>query len=147
MKRSLDTLAGFEDARPVGGRWPAIHQEGVGGASDIHDVGWAHPHAAPHQPVLGGRRKTLSSHVVNECPDGTLSEVVIVALLLEIRDDGRWILVGPVGQHDDVFAIPPIGLRGGGLEDQRTIKAGLFLRAAVTMIPVGARSASQDSGK
>ena len=46
--------------------------------------------------------------------------------------------VGPVRQHDHVLAIVFDRVAAARIDDQRTIKPGLFLKMAVAVVPVGA---------
>ena len=80
-------LAGPEQRRPVGARRLAVDQVGVGGAADIEDVGRAHAHLAPHQPVGDRRGEALLLDIVDESAERALAEIVVVALEFEIADD------------------------------------------------------------
>src|SRR5215469_12726487 len=64
--------------------------------------------------------------------------VVVVALLLQIAEDGSGICVGPVREHDRVLAIILDRIRARGRDDYRAVVPGLFLEMAVAVIPVGA---------
>jgi hypothetical protein len=127
-----------EQAGPVGGRWQAVHQVGVGGAGDIGEVGGAHPHPRPLAAFGERRAQPVATDIAQEGAERALPEVVGVGLLLEGAEDTPRVLVRPVGQHHHVLAVVGERLALTRLDDQRAIDAALFLEARVAVVPVGA---------
>ena len=141
-RRSIDEpqphlFAECEKSGPVGGRRLAIDEEGVGRARHIHDVGRAHPHAAPHRPVGPGDGEAVAFHITDEVARRSLMEIIVVALLSQVADDRHWIFVCPVGQEDHVIAVPIVAGFGSRLQHQGAVEAGLLLQAGVAVIPIG----------
>ncbi len=71
-------------------------------------------------------------------------EVVEVALLLQIAEDGFRVFIGPVGKHDDVIAIEFDQMFVLWIDDECTIVTGLLLKAAMAVVPVGAALRERD---
>ena len=65
-------------------------------------------------------------------------EVVVVRLLLQLREHAFRVLVGPVREQHDVFAVVREWLRLARLDDERAVEPALLLEARVAVIPVGA---------
>ena len=61
-----------------------------------------------------------------------------MAHLFKIGKDPLGRGITPVRQHDDIIAIVTERLRLFRFDDQRAVQSGLFLKAGVTVIPVGA---------
>ena len=72
-------------------------------------------------------------------------EVVEVALLLQIAEDSLGILIRPIGQHDHVVAIVLNRISSARLDNEWRIVAGLLLKAAMAVVPVGAALRDWDS--
>ena len=130
-------LTGLEQAGPVRGGRLAVHQVGVGGAGDIGKVGRAHAHLAPGLAIRHGRLPAIRAHVLEEVAQGPLPEVVVVRLLLQLAEDALGVLVGPVGEQHDVFAIGWIAVRIARLDDDGRVDAALLLEPGVAVVPVG----------
>src|SRR5690606_10354482 len=95
-----------------------VHQERVGSAGHVRNVGRVHPHLGPHPPVTYGGPKAVASDITEEVEDGALLEVVVVGLLLELGQDPIWILERPVGEYHKVFAVEPVRVSALGLDDE-----------------------------
>src|SRR5205085_5057282 len=67
-----------------------------------------------------------------------LAEIVIVALELEVADNGLRTLIAPVGQQHDVIVIEALDVAGLRFDDDRAVNTGLFLKPGMAVIPVGA---------
>ncbi|MEA3221518.1 MAG: hypothetical protein OZX49_02640 [Immundisolibacter sp.] len=133
-------LAGTKQAGPVAVRVLAVHQIGVGVAGHVGDVGRAHAHAGPGQPVAPGRRTTG-----DYLRQGRFLEVVVVALLFEPGEHRHRVLEGPVRQHHHVVAACGLGVAAGRVDHQRAVHAGLFLQPGMTVIPVRAGLAYRET--
>src|SRR6202007_1371721 len=77
-------LAGTKQCRPVGGRRLAVDEISVGGARHVEDVGRAHAHFAPFEAIREGRGESVLARIREECAESPPSEIIIVALKLEI---------------------------------------------------------------
>ena len=133
-----DSLSRFEEACPVAGWRDAVHQIRVGVPGHVGEVRRAHPHFAPHLATGECLLEALRANVPEEVPDCPLIEVVVIRALLQFRKHARRILVGPVGEHHDVFAVVLEGRRLPRLDDERTIQPALFLESRMTVVPVRA---------
>src|SRR6185437_15418126 len=112
--------------------------ECVGGPRDVHDVGGTHAHAVPHQSVLQRGCEAIVACIHQELWEGAPVEVVIVALLLEIREDRHRIRIAPIREHDHVVAIVVVRLGLARNQNQGTGEPGLLLHAAMAVVPIGA---------
>src|ERR1700687_2449344 len=63
-------------------------------------------------------------------------KVVVAALLLKIAQYRFRILIGTVRKHHDVLAIELNRFLSARLDNQWSVVSGLFLKAAVAVIPV-----------
>jgi FtsP/CotA-like multicopper oxidase with cupredoxin domain len=117
MEAEPHTLAGAKQRRPVGAGRMAIDQIGVGGARDVEDVGRAHAHLAPREPILKRLGEALTLGVFDECAQRALVKIVIIALEFEIADDRVGVLVGPVRQHHHVIAVETLRVAPPGFDD------------------------------
>ena len=133
-----DALAALEQRGPVVCRGDAVHQIGVCVAGDVEQIGRIHPHLSPHAAVIERLLPALLARVAEEIADRALVEVVVVALLLERREDPLRIDVGPIGQQHHVLAVCMLPLAAARLDDDGTVQPGLFLEARVRVIPVSA---------
>ncbi|MDT4809231.1 hypothetical protein FQZ97_421110 [compost metagenome] len=132
-----ELLAGLEDAGPVAVRRLAVHQVGVGIGTDIGEVGGAHLHLGPHLAVGNCGGPALGADVVDEVTDGALVLVVVVRLLLQLGQDARGVLIGPVAQHHHVVAVVAERLGLFRVDHQGAVDPDLLLQARVAVVPVG----------
>src|SRR6516225_419113 len=126
-----------KERRPVCRRRMSVEQVSVGSTADVREIGRRHAHRTPHQAVRDRLSDSPLSNVRKKGPDCMLMVVVVVALLLEIAEDGFGIFVGPVREHDRILAIALDRILAGGRDDNRTVVPRLLLEMAVAMIPVG----------
>src|SRR5260370_807246 len=77
-------------------------------------------------------------------PDGPLAIIVVVALLLEIAEEGFGVFIGPIRQHDHVVAIVLNRILVAWIDNQRRVVSRLLLKAAVAVVPVGAALLDRD---
>lgn len=131
-------LARLEQPGPVHVRGLAVHQVGVGRAADIRQVSRLHPHFRPHPAITSGLAPAFLTDVVDEVADSTLVIVVIVGLFLERFHQLKRLFVGPVAEHDHVFAVVFEWLWLFGVDHQRPVNPRLFLKARVAVVPIGA---------
>ena len=122
-----------------------VHQVGVGGAGDIGDVGRVHAHPVPGQTLPQRRAPALFPGLIDQVAEGRLTVVVVVRHGLELGQHVMGILKRPVGQEHHVVAVVVERLRLGRMADQGAVDAGLFLQAAVTVVPVGAELAHRET--
>ena len=109
-RRSVDesqahALARLEEPCPIAGGRDAVHQIRVGVAGHVGEIRRVHPHLAPHLAIRERLLEALRANVPEEVSDRSLMEVVVVRALLQFRKHARRILVRPVREHDDVFAV------------------------------------------
>ena len=132
-----DALAGPERGRPVTLRRLPVDQESV--AADVFDVGRVHPHVGPHETVFdqGGRVGAGLVRIAGEGGGGAAVVIVIARVALEVGDHVCRVLVRPVRQLDDVVALVAERVRPLGLDDDRSVDAGLLLGGGMAVIPVG----------
>ena len=131
-------LARFEYAGPVAIRCLAVHQVGVGVATDVGEISRAHLHYGPHLTVGYGGGPTHLAYVIDEVTNGAFVLVVVVRLFLELGQYPRWIFIRPVAQQHDVITVVTEGLGLLGIDDQRAVYAELLLEPRMAVIPVGA---------
>ena len=139
MNRSRTRSPGPEESCPVAGRRRAIRQIRVGVARHVREIGRPHPHLAPRLPIGDRAPPSLLADVMHEVANGSLVEVVVVGLLLELREDALRRFVRPIRQHHDVLAVIAKWLGIAGLDEERPVHAALFLEGRVAVIPVRAR--------
>ena len=132
-----DLFAWFEYAGPVAIGCLAIHQVGVGVATDVSEIRRAHLHLGPHLAIGYGGGPTHLAYVIDEVTNGAFVLVVVVRLFLELGQYPRWIFIRPVAQQHDVITVVTEGLGLLGIDDQRAVYADLLLQPRVTVIPVG----------
>ena len=137
-KPQLDAFTGIELAGPVGVWGLAVHQVGVGIAGDIGQVALAHAHAIPHVPVLERLDHPFVAKVPQGVEHGAFVEVVVVTQFLERGVELLRVFVAPVRQQHYLLAVNRVGIRGLRVNDDGTIQAGLFLKAGVAVVPIGA---------
>ena len=131
-----DLFARFEQAGPVAVGRCAIHEIGVVVPGDIGQVGRTHAHLVPH---LAFGKRLLNAHarrVASEIDGCWLVEIVEIAHLLQVRHHGFRVVVGPVGEQEDMVALGLEALAIPGFDDDGAIDARLFLEAGMAVVPI-----------
>ncbi|MNM52373.1 hypothetical protein D3C81_634510 [compost metagenome] len=129
---------GAEHPGPVRIRRLAVQQVGVSGAADVRQVGGVHLHFGPHFAIGDGRPPAFFADVVDEVAHGAFVEVVVIGLFFQRLHQADRVFVGPVAEHHHVVAVVLERLRVLGVDHQRAVDAGLFLKPRMAVIPVGA---------
>ncbi|MNS44263.1 hypothetical protein D3C72_767030 [compost metagenome] len=133
-----DAFARLEQPRPVAGGRGAVGQEGVGGAGHVRQVRRVHAHLLPHQPFGQRGAPAVFARVGRQALDAGLDAVVVVGHHLELVEEPHGVFVRPVGQQHGVLAVEGDGVVVARVDDDGAVQAGLFLKARVAVIPVGA---------
>ena len=116
----------------------AINQKRISRTRDIHNVRWAHTHIAPHQAIVQCRAKAHTSDIIKERTKGSLLAIIEVRFHFEIGDNRHRVFVGPIGEDNHMLPVEGMRLAASRLDDDRAVHSGLFLCAAMAVIPIGA---------
>ena len=131
-------LARPEETGPVSGRRRAVDEIRVGRAAHVGEIGGIHPHRAPGAPVGERGREPEHARIAQEIACRAPFLVVVVGLLAKPGEHPVRILVGPVGQENDVVTLRSDRVRATRIDDQRAIEPSLLLQHGVAVIPVRA---------
>ena len=138
-----DAFAGFESAGPVVGGALPVHQVGIGVAGHVRQVALAHAHAVPHVPVLERFDHPFVAKIAQRVEYGAFIEIVVMAEFFQCGVNMLRIFIAPVREQNHfvtVRVITRFGVCGrfAWVNHDGAINSGLFLKAGMAVIPVGA---------